>query len=115
MNLTNYATKIKLKGTPNQVKWAALLRKKRTNELDKGGIRKLLLAMRPHVTEDLLQELRCVSQRNILRLAHGVGQAMVQNPSARWWIETRESLPYHNVKEQLDRCVAHYRKTKPFK
>ena len=100
---------------PNQVKWAQGLRNKRIEELQKLGLRGILLAMKPHVDEAWFERMGCKSQRHILAFARGVLQEMVRHPDARWWIETRELPPYHNFKQHFDRCVEHYAKIKPFK
>ena len=116
MNLVLSADKVKLKGpSPTVVKWAKTLRTKRAETMQKGGVRMLLLAMKPHVSERLFAGMGCVDKRHVLAFAHGVAIHMLSCPDASWWIEHREKLPYHNIGESVKACAAHYARTKPFK
>lgn len=115
MHLPTSATKIKLSGTAAQIKWAQGIRLKRATLMQKGGVKTLLLAIRPHVTEEAFHAMRCTTRPHMLCFAHGVAIHMLSCPQARWWIDHRDDLPYHNVAESTRLCIAHYTRTKPFK
>lgn len=88
---------------------------KRAGMVDRNGIRTLLLAMKPHVTEEMLQAMKCLSQRNILSFAHGVARHMLSRPVARWWIEHKDDPAYQGIEESIRLCAEHYTKKKAFK
>ena len=115
MHLLTSVAQIKLTGSPSQSKWAQSLRLRRATIMQKGGIRTLLLAIKPCITEEDLQAMRCTAEKNILRFAHGVAIHMLSCPQARWWIDHRDDLPYHNVQASTRACIEHYTRTKPFK
>lgn len=115
IHLPTSVEKVKLVGSPAQAKWAKGIRAKRATVMQKAGVATLLLAIKPHVSEEVLQAMRCTSKDNILRFAHGVALHMLSCPQARWWIDKRDELPYHNVRESTEACIAHYTRTKPFK
>lgn len=115
MNLPLSCEKIKLSGTPAQAKWAKTIRAKRAALMQKGGVKMLLLSIKPHVTNEDFDAMRCKTRAHMLAFAHGVALHMLSCPQARWWIDHRDELPYHNVHESTRACIAHYAKTKPFK
>ncbi len=103
------------KGTAPVVKWALGIRLKKAEELQKMGIRVIMLALRPHIRENDLESLNCTTRRNILQLVNSVACAAVSCPEAPWWLVHRDEPAHSWLPDAWQRCLDHYRKTQPWK
>jgi hypothetical protein len=115
MTIVPAVEKIKLVGTPAMTKWAKGIRSKRAAVVQKGGVRTMLVGLRPLVSDEQFKAMGIKTPRHMSSFAHGVAIHMLSCPEARWWIDNRDELPYHNLKQSAEMCVAHYIKKKPFK
>ena len=114
MTIRFQVEKHKITGLPNQVKWANAIRKKRVELIEKNGIRVLGLAIRPHVTEEMLQSVRANTVANCTKLSMDVAVEMCAVKDPKWWIENRELHAYHNVSEAV-KSVIKRRKKDPYR
>ncbi len=103
------------KGTAPVVKWALGIRQKKAEDLQRMGVRVVMLAIRPHIKEGDLESLNCTTRRNILALVNSVACAAVSCPEAPWWVAHRDEPTHSWLPDAWHRCLAHYRITQPWK
>ena len=115
MTIVPAVEKVKLEGTPAMVKWAKGIRSKRAAIVQKGGIKTMLAGLRPFLTVENVAKMGIKTPVHMASFAKGVAIHMLSCPGARWWIDNRDELPYHNLKQSADICIAFYIKKKPFK
>lgn len=115
MNLPMSVQSVILSGSEPQRRWADQIRKKKAAELQKMGVRVIMLALKPHVKEGDLESIKCLTRRDILRLVHSVCIYSLSSPESKYWIEHREEPVATWLPGAYQACLSHYQKTQPFK
>jgi hypothetical protein len=103
-----------LTGTAPVVKWAVGIRLKKATDIQKMGVRVIMLAMRPHLKEEDFEAMNCTTDKRILQLVHAVAIATINCPEAAWWVAHRDEAAHTWIKEAWFRCRDHYIQTKPW-
>lgn len=104
-----------LKGSEVQVKWAKQIRKKKLEDFKKMGIRQLAIGLRPHVTEELFQEIKCNTPEKMNTFTWMVAYAMFGETSAKWWLDNREEPIWKWIGPAVAQTFEKCRNEKTFK
>jgi hypothetical protein len=106
---------IPLTGSAPQIKWAKMLRGRTADQMTELGVAKLSIAIRPHVTEEMMKSSGCTTPANLSSAVKGICNYTLSRPSAREWIELRDKKAFELVTNSIKPCFDHWTKTQPFK
>lgn len=104
-----------LKGTDPQIKWAKQIRKKKLADFKKMGIRQLTLGMKPFLTEEALQDIKCNTPERAGQFAWFVAYAMFEETDASWWVLNREEPIWKWIGPAVEKVLQRCKEQKTFK
>lgn len=115
IDLNKAVSRFKLTGTPEQVKWATSIRKKKCEELQKMRKEELALYFRTRILDSHLEQLHVDTPKKAMQMITGICVHSLSCPDSKWWISNRDSKQYKQLLISWPICFEHWKQTQPFK
>jgi hypothetical protein len=115
MILLTKVNAIPLTGTEPQIKWGKQIRKKKLEEFKKMGIRELTLGMKPHLTEQALQDIKCDTPEKCGQFAWSVAYIMFEATEGKWWMDHRDEPIWKWIGPSVKEALIRHKAAKTFK
>lgn len=108
------AAKLPMAGTAKQVEWAKIIRDRKAGDLERKGMRSVLMQIRPHVSAEKLDAMGCTTQEKMKSLAWSVCMDVFSRRDASNWISDRDKPALDMLEDSIKSCIPYFVENRSF-